>query len=264
MFLARVGGKPWIDWVFFGIFLWRLVFDLDFWGSSSFWVWRGRGLVVPLGFGPLEGDGWRKWSAQIFAWRRWLVTHLTSNDSPRSHYYLGYSRCLCSMMSNNMKRDCMVDITYFSPYIECRGLITCTFWRNWIRISLLLSERDTPPLIDMRHSFPKQLPIHACSPVISFVPRRDYQSPWSTEPCMLFPLEKHNPWNHFTIMRPIVTELMPPFLQYDFILANLGPRPEIGMRLIQTRISKRLRRSRDNIVWKTCLSRGRSLGNWGW
>lgn len=49
-------------------------------------------------------------------------------------------------------------------------------------------------------------------------------------------------------MGPIMTELMPPFLENDFLLPNLASRPQVGMGLIETTINHRRNVGEDKIV----------------
>jgi len=77
--------------------------------------------------------------------------------------------------------------------------------------------------------------------------REVYKCPGSCKPSMLFTLDEHKPWNHVCIMGPIMSELMPPFFQYDFIFTDFVVRPQFRMRFIET-ISICVREKGYNIV----------------
>jgi len=51
---------------------------------------------------------------------------------------------------------------------------------------------------------------------------------------MFLALQEHHPWYDFTVVHPVMAELMPPFLENDFVLADLIPPPQLIVRIIET------------------------------
>ena len=51
---------------------------------------------------------------------------------------------------------------------------------------------------------------------------------------MLLSLKEHHPGDDFTVMSPVVTELMPPFFENDFIVLDFFTCPEIRVGVVET------------------------------